>query len=230
MGKAVIKLQYDRAAPFSDGLACVRKNGRYGYIDRMGKTVIKFAYREAGTFSNGLASVGNGQKFGFIDVEGNLVIPMEYDQQSRFDDRGLAQVIQNDQTYLINKRGEKVKTGESLIIEVKPKFLGKDGDTFVSWVQGQIKYPPDPVRFQIQGTVILTFVIDTDGSVIDIEIRRSVHPDLDQEAIRVISSSPKWTPGTQGDKPVKVRYNFPVTFQLKSPQPQNPYSGPPPPP
>ena len=216
LGKTVIKFQFDRASTFFDGLACVRKNGRFGFIDRKGKVVIKHRYHDALRFSNGLACVSDGRKYGFIDVTGNLVIPMEYDRLSNFDSRGLAQVVKDGQTYYVNKRGESVKTRDSLYIDEKPKFQGRDEKSFSAWVNSQIKYPPDASEHRIEGTVYLTFVIDTDGSVTDVEVLQGVFPDLDEEAVRVVSSSPKWTPGLQrGEKPVKVRYNFPIVFQLR---------------
>ncbi|MCL2737881.1 MAG: TonB family protein [Bacteroidales bacterium] len=218
LGKMVIKPQFESANFFSDGLACVRK-GRYGYIDPTGKVVIKYRYRDALNFSQGLARVGNGRTYGFIDVQENLVIPMEYDDAGRFDHRGLAQVTKNGQTYYINKRGQAVKTRDLLHIDEKPKFQGRDQNTFSDWVKNQIKYPPDAEKIGIQGTVYLTFCIDTDGSLIDVQVLQGVHPDIDREAIRVVSSSPKWTPGKKGDKPVKKRCYLPIHFHLRVPQP-----------
>ena len=221
LGKVVIKLQYERASNFSDGLACVRKNGRYGFIDPSGKEVIKATYRDAGSFSNGLSCVSNGRKYGFIDVEGTLVIPMEYDKNSHFTTIGLAWVEKNGKQYFINKRGEAVKTSYPIfeVVSVRPKFRGGDEDSFSRWVGSQLKYPPELIGHLVEGRVLLSFVVDTDGSVTDIKVLQSVDPILESEAIRVISSSPKWTPGYINDQPIKIRYNFPVIFQPRSPYP-----------
>jgi protein TonB len=79
----------------------------------------------------------------------------------------------------------------------------------------ELVYPEVAKENGIQGRVTLQFVVDTDGSVRDVKVIRGVDPALDKEAVRVVSSSPKWTPGRQRDKPVKVRYIFPVIFQLR---------------
>ncbi|MCL2502062.1 MAG: energy transducer TonB, partial [Bacteroidales bacterium] len=63
--------------------------------------------------------------------------------------------------------------------------------------------------------VSLTFVVDVDGRVRDVQVMRGVDPALDREAVRAVSASPRWTPGRQRDKPVRVRYHFPVVFQLR---------------
>lgn len=101
------------------------------------------------------------------------------------------------------------------IVEEKPLFNGKDPKTeFQKWIYKNIEYPDIAAQNGIQGRVQMSFLVDTDGSVKDIKVLRGVDSSLDKEAIRVISKSPKWTPGKQRNKPVKVRYIFPVTFQL----------------
>jgi len=102
-----------------------------------------------------------------------------------------------------------------VVVEDKPLFLGKDANTFTSWVNSRITYPEIATENGVQGRVILSFLIDTDGSLKDIKVVRPVDPELDAEAIRVVASSPKWTPGRQQDRAVKVRYSFPVNFQLQ---------------
>ena len=67
----------------------------------------------------------------------------------------------------------------------------------------------------IQGTVMLQFDIDKDGNLVNIVVLRGIDKTIDEEAVRVVSSSPKWSPGRNNDLPVKVRYNFPVQFQLR---------------
>jgi len=93
--------------------------------------------------------------------------------------------------------------------------MGGDENTFTKWVFERLVYPEVAKENGIQGRVTLQFVVDTDGSVRDVKVIRGVDPALDKEAVRVVSSSPKWTPGRQRDKPVKVRYIFPVIFQLR---------------
>jgi len=103
------------------------------------------------------------------------------------------------------------------IIEDKPTFQGKDADTgFREWVQKQTVYPPVAQENGITGRVYIEFTIDRDGSLTDIKILRGVDPQLDAEAMRVIKMSPKWQPGMQRGKAVKVKYTFPFFFQLNN--------------
>ena len=67
----------------------------------------------------------------------------------------------------------------------------------------------------IQGRVICSCVVDTDGSITDVQVKQSVDPNLDREAVRVIQSMPKWTPGKENGLPVRVRYTIPITFRLQ---------------
>ncbi|MDR1055064.1 MAG: TonB family protein [Prevotellaceae bacterium] len=100
------------------------------------------------------------------------------------------------------------------IVETKPSFQGGDANKFPAWVQKQVKYPEAASENGIQGTVYLQFTIATDGSITNIKIMRSVDPLLDEEAIRALKLSPKWTPGMQRSKAVPVSYQFPVRFRL----------------
>jgi len=101
------------------------------------------------------------------------------------------------------------------VIEDKPMFMGGDPDVeFQRWVNSRIIYPPVAAENGIQGRVFVEFVIDTDGSLTDIRVTRSADPLLETEALRVLRQSPRWTPGRQRDRPVKVRYSFPFLFRL----------------
>ncbi len=101
------------------------------------------------------------------------------------------------------------------IVEEKPTFLGGDPNAFSKWVNERLNYPEIAKENGIQGRVILQFVVGTDGSVSNVKVVRGVDPSLDKEAVRVVQSSPKWTPGKQRDRAVKVTYTFPVIFQLR---------------
>ncbi len=101
------------------------------------------------------------------------------------------------------------------IVEEKPSFMNGDENTFTKWVFERLVYPEIAKENGVQGRVILQFLVGKDGKVSDVKVVRSVDPSLDKEAIRVVSSSPRWKPGQQRGKPVKVRYTFPVIFQLR---------------
>lgn len=102
-----------------------------------------------------------------------------------------------------------------VMVEEKPKFQGGDAATFTKWVAERLVYPEIAKENGVQGRVTLTFRVNADGSVSDVKVLRGVDPSLDKEAVRVVSSSPKWTPGRQRNKPVNVIYTFPVIFQLR---------------
>ena len=101
------------------------------------------------------------------------------------------------------------------LVEEKPKFQGGDANTFSAWVNKNLQYPEIAKENGVQGRVTLQFTVNTDGSVSDVKVLRGVDSSLDKEAVRIVSMSPKWTPGKQRERPVKVVYNFPVVFQLR---------------
>ena len=100
-------------------------------------------------------------------------------------------------------------------IEQKPTFNGGDANEFAKWVAGQMTYPEQAKTDGAQGRVVLQFTIGSDGAVRDVQVLRGVREDLDAEAVRVVSSSPRWEPGVQDGKAVPVAFVFPVVFQLR---------------
>lgn len=101
------------------------------------------------------------------------------------------------------------------LVEEKPSFNGGDANEFTKWVNSQIQYPEIARENGVQGKVTLQFTVNADGSVSKVKVVRGVDSSLDKEAVRVVSSSPKWKPGKQRDRAVPVTYTFPVIFQLK---------------
>lgn len=99
--------------------------------------------------------------------------------------------------------------------EEMPTFQGGDLNVFRNWVQGRLNYPRMAIENSIQGKVTLKFVIERDGSLTNIEEIASPDRSLTEEAIRVLKQSPKWAPGKQRNKPVRVFYILPVEFQLQ---------------
>jgi len=99
-------------------------------------------------------------------------------------------------------------------VEQMPSFPGGDA-ALMRYLSKNIKYPPLAEENGIQGRVICSFVVERDGSVSDIRIKRSVDPSLDKEAMRVVSAMPKWIPGRQNGQMVRVKYTLPVTFRLQ---------------
>ena len=100
------------------------------------------------------------------------------------------------------------------IVEDMPEFPGGMG-ALTPYLYANLKYPPVAQQNGIQGRVICSFVVNQDGTIVDIEVVRRIDPSLDREAMRVLGTMPKWTPGKQRGKPVRVRYTLPVTFRLQ---------------
>ena len=100
------------------------------------------------------------------------------------------------------------------VVETMPEFPGGQG-ALLQYLAKSIKYPVIAQENGIQGRVSCSFVVNKDGSIVDAEVIRGVDPSLDKEALRVIGTMPKWTPGKQRGKPVRVKYTVPVTFRLQ---------------
>lgn len=98
--------------------------------------------------------------------------------------------------------------------ETMPQFPGGQG-VLMKYLAANIKYPTSAVKAKKQGRVIVTFIVQKDGSVTHAKIAKSIDPELDAEALRIVKGMPKWTPGTQNGKPVSVRYMVPVKFSLQ---------------
>jgi TonB family protein len=116
---------------------------------------------------------------------------------------------------VIQKVEEDEESEIFMVVEEMPKFQGGDLNTFREWVNKNLKYPEIAQENGIQGRVILSFVVEPDGTIGKITILKGVDPILDNEARRIIGASPKWTPGKQRGQNVRVNYNLPVIFQLK---------------
>lgn len=100
------------------------------------------------------------------------------------------------------------------IVEEMPSFPGGDA-ALMKYLGSNIKYPAIAKDAGIQGTVFVTFVVDEKGDVKDVKVLRSLGGGTDEEAIRVVKNMPKWTPGKQRGKAVKVQYNLPIRFTLR---------------
>jgi protein TonB len=145
-----------------------------------------------------------------VHVDTNIDINIEADLNTEI----VAPVIAFTGTEVVEEEEEVVMFA---IVEDKPMFNGKDAETgFREYVRNNTQYPPVAQENGITGRIFVEFTIGTDGTVTDVKLLRGVDPLLDNEALRVIRASPKWTPGMQRGKPVKVKYQFPVNFQLNN--------------
>ena len=100
------------------------------------------------------------------------------------------------------------------VVEVMPSFPGGQAALF-EWLSKNIKYPVVAEENGVQGRVIVTFVVERNGSITDVQVVKSVDPSLDKEAVRVVKAMPHWIPGKQNGSAVRVKFTVPVTFRLQ---------------
>lgn len=101
------------------------------------------------------------------------------------------------------------------IVEETPQFPNGGMVGLMQYLGKNIKYPTVAQETGTQGRVTIQFVVNKDGSIVDVKVLRGVDPYLDKEAVRVVSSMPKWKPGKQRGKPVRCKFTVPVTFKLQ---------------
>ena len=140
---------------------------------------------------------------------------VEIDIELEIDDSEADKATIIDALPQIQQKEEVVEESEIfVVVEDMPEFPG--GETALrSFINKNVNYPVIAAENGIQGKVYVRFVVDKDGSVTNAEIARGIDPSLDQEALRVVRTLPKWKPGKQRGKPVRVSYTVPINFQLQ---------------
>lgn len=128
-----------------------------------------------------------------------------------------------DMSYVETYELGKLITGESTLGDQKYQYkassftppLYKGGiQRFYQYIGSVMKYPSDAARDKITGSVQVGFTVEKDGNIMDVIVKRSAHPALDEEAVRVVKSSPKWIPATERGIPVRVKYTIPIKFSM----------------
>ena len=99
------------------------------------------------------------------------------------------------------------------VVEQMPSFPGGPG-ALMRYLADNIKYPVEAQKNGIQGRVVVSFVVERDGSLSNFQIARSVEPSIDEEAIRVAKAMPRWIPGKHNGSATRVKYNIPISFRL----------------
>lgn len=121
------------------------------------------------------------------------------------------------ETTVVEVEEEEIEEDQPFIkVEKMPTFRGGDLNTFRNWVQGRLRYPQIAQENGISGRVTLSFVVERDGTVTNIQILQSPDRSLAEEATRVVGNSPKWEPGMQSNRPVRVKYTLPVVFTIQN--------------
>jgi protein TonB len=115
---------------------------------------------------------------------------------------------------VVDEKPKEEETKVFDVVEQMPQFPGGPNALF-EYLSKNIKYPVVAEENGIQGRVIVTFVVERDGSITEVKVAKSVDPSLDKEAMRVVKSMPHWIPGKQNGSAVRVKYTVPVTFRLQ---------------
>ena len=98
-------------------------------------------------------------------------------------------------------------------VEQMPEYPG-GMQAMIAFLQTNMKYPEDAAKQKVEGRVMVQFIVETDGSISDVHVAKQVFPSLDAEAIRVVQAMPKWTPGKDKGRVVRVKYNLPIVFRM----------------
>ena len=142
-------------------------------------------------------------------------IKLDEDLFINLEDNNQAVEIQDYKEAVVEEEEVEEEAIPFQLVEQKPSFNGGDANEFSKWVNSRLVYPEIAKENGVQGRVTLQFTVEADGRVTNVKVLRGVDESLDKEAVRVVSSSPKWKPGKQRDRAVKVTYTFPVIFQLR---------------
>lgn len=144
-------------------------------------------------------------------VDDNIIVDMDFQS---LEDNDIPVDIKD---YMVKEVVEEDVEEEAIpvvFVSEQPSFNGGDANEFSKWVNSNLVYPQIAQEMGIQGKVTLHFVIDKNGNLRDVKVLASPDECLSKEAVRVVSSSPKWKPGKQRDHAVSVSYSFPVIFKL----------------
>lgn len=146
-------------------------------------------------------------------VDDNIKIENDIDLDVESDDN----LALSNISYVDTKPSDEETVDETpfVMVEDMPQFQGGSSDSFREYIAKNMKYPEIAAENGISGRVYIQFCVNSKGDVVDVIVLRGVDSALDKEAVRVVSGSPKWTPGKQRGKAVKVQFTFPVNFVLQ---------------
>ncbi len=139
-----------------------------------------------------------------VEVEDDIIIDVEADQDTEVE----------EWTPVVMEEEEVQEEKIFIVVEDQPSFPGGE-KARMKYLANNIEYPQLARESGIQGTVYVTFVVEKDGSVTDVRVLRGIGGGCDEEAIEVVKNMPKWKPGKQRGKPVRVQFNMPIRFTLQ---------------
>ena len=150
-------------------------------------------------------AIGGGRD-GFVALRSNAVLSTVSLKSEEIVETNLSLVSETEEP---ESSEEEIFT----VVEVQPQFPG-DEDSLYNFIYSNLRYPQSAMLYQLEGRVFITFVVEKDGSITNVRILRDIGGGCGQEAKRVVEMMPKWIPGKQNGKTVRVQYNLPITFKL----------------
>lgn len=229
-GREIISPQYDQALTFSDGVAAVEKEKKWGYINKQGKIVIPIQYEEAYNFHDGMAFVKTKENYLVINKQGKIVsFHPNYSYFRGNFSEGLNAVKLNDQWGYVDIYGNSTFNPKS---KSKSKTATQDNQmtnntpltapssfpggkyALKRFIATTMRYPAKAVEQGRQGTALVSFTVEEDGSLTNIQLMRNVGPYLNQEALRIVSLMPKWQPAIKDGVKIKSTQTVEILFKL----------------
>lgn len=234
-GEYIIEPMYDFASSFKEGFAMVRIDTLRGLIDKENKLFRNEWFLQVSPFYDGFTMVhmknsdsvkikDNDEVVAYINKNGEILNGHLFSSGSHFE-KGIAKVAVNGETFNLSvsgiitpRKSDECDDALLYLIEghedlVMPQYPGGDYER-LNFLSSHINYPSNARKQGISGTVYVTFIVNEKGKVIRPEILKGVQPALDEEAIRVISEFPNWTPASINGKNVCFRFNMPIKFTL----------------
>jgi TonB family protein len=156
-------------------------------------------------------SIGRTKYLLFLPLAATLILLSNIEVVARIT-KELALPVTPEKAQTNQQKPKKVLT----VIDVMPQFPGGDSE-LLAFISKNVKYPAEAKTKGLQGRVICAFTVNEDGSISDAEVLRGIDPLLDAEALRIIGTMPKWTPGKEKGQAAAVRYTVPITFKLSRP-------------
>lgn len=155
--------------------------------------------------------------FFYVTSEGTYIKSVNPEEWSQSREKTV--VMDGEPTSMFREENQNSVDNEIYeVVENMPCFPNGGMSALMQYLNENIRYPEAATKAGVQGRVTVQFIVDKDGSIDDVKTLRSVNPDLDAEAIRVIKMMPRWEPGTHKGNPVRVKYTVPVMFRL-TPEP-----------
>lgn len=223
--------RYDYVMETEGASFLVKKNYQWGLLDSSGQLKIPVAYDRLIDQGHYIIATKNG-KTGLLDYDHNILVELEYQEVQRYSADGTARVKKDGQWYDWNKGVVSVLVYDEIyrLVDVMPRFPGCENEPGLSdedrkacadkkmleFIYRNLKYPAPDREQKIEGTSVISFVVEKDGSHSDHRILHKISSTIDEEALRVVKAMPNtWTPGRKDGKLVAVQFTLPIKFKLQ---------------